>query len=483
MSLTTVQATVLTTTAEANHADGLGLLEQAADDHSFRLTGAGADTYDTLHPTAPPATGGRMSAAQHLRAEQAARTQVLAARRMRVDSARRAIATGDAPEQTPDRGQVDTTLAADEKAYTDLTGRDPYIGLLVTIPETGGHEWQVTARDTGYDTVELTSTLTGVRHVHWLPLDYVLFAADLAAEGLPHHPDRHVPATYLVERDDIGDGQYWEPVAKGDTTVAKISPIDLGIAAREIEQLYRAAGCSSVVYRVTVTCHDGEADLDRSVTALTPPPAEPCGCGECPPSRPTPAACAPAQHDDDPLAVVAADGDPDPSDTGPATPIAALPGGRTVHVWQRTRALGRPQVFVQLDSGTVCTTTGRAGRFERDAQDLVFGTTRLGPGRPGGETGLQLAASWTLVDGTTLHVDRSALCRQAADYIDPAPDGVDRDAWALARDMVDPTLRDQIVADLSGLLRALAVRLGCASLTVAVRDQDGREVFTHRLPS
>jgi hypothetical protein len=252
----------------------LGLLAPVdATGRTFAITPAGTAAHDQL-------TTGVL--------ERSARADILTTRRTLLHHARRIVADRHTSPQTADESNTHhdalaRRLYAAEQAYTDRFGGDPYVGVHVTIPETGsGHAWTITDRSAYDNTVELTSA-TGERHTARLDLDYVLYAAELAAAGLPAHPERTIPADYIVDRDDIGDGQYWQPVAKGTTTVKAISPIDLGMVAREIEQAYRAAGCTGVIYRVTVTCPDG--DIVRSVTANTPPPVEPCYCGECPPDR------------------------------------------------------------------------------------------------------------------------------------------------------------------------------------------------------
>lgn len=440
-------------------------LDPDGDGREFALTPTGADAYDQLptdaHTQQPyTTTVAAFRAAQAADAEsEILRTAVLNAHAALLDYTEQILAGGDPPEQGDRYRELADEFRLTENAYTMRTGRDPFVGLVVTIGETGDHEWRITDRSRYHGTCELTSTVTGEKHPHWVGVADATAAARAYQRLVPERADRPIPASYVVERDDLGD-DVWETVAKGPTGVAVVSPIELGIVAREIEATYREAGCTGVLYRVTVSCGD------RDVTAYTPTSSEPCDCNLCKPFRQL-------------LTAV-----PDLEENTTTTTDSPAAESRIstlspVHVWEATIG-GKDRVYVQLgDDGPMRQTTDEpAGSFEHHAEDLVLrGKSMVGSTPTADHTRV---ATWQLVDGTKLLVDRGDLNPATARFVDLAPDGIGRDAWSIARDMTDPALRSRLVDDLDDLLNALAVRLDRRGLTIRICETaTGGEVFNY----
>lgn len=433
----------------------------------------------------------------------ALRADVLAAHAAAVEYFDEVLDHHDVPEQADRYYEMSEAFRLAENAYTDATGLDPFVGLTVTLPETGDHEYRITDRSRYHATCELTSTTTGAKHPHWVTVSYALATTRAFARLVPTDPTRPDPATYLVERDDIGDGTYWEIVAKGPTGVDGDSPISMGIVAREIESSFREAGCTGVTYRVTVTCGD------RNVTAYTPPDNPPCGCPDCKPLRRLTAVANPEEapidtpHDlstwtDDELAAGERDPGrwpdpvPRPADgqaavddevtrwlaAAPASvePSKPLASSYRIHAWQHQH-----DVYVQVGDGPIVQTYNPiAGSFDSFAADLAYaGEEPTNADCPGTGDAVKVA-TWTLAGGTELLVDRGDLTVEVAAWIDPAPDGIDRDSWEATRDMLNPDQQDELLKSLDQFLDALKVRLGRDGLVVSIVDTAGAEVFRHR---
>lgn len=349
---------------------------------------------------------------------------------------------------------------------------------------------------------------------------------------------KELPATYIVEKDDLGDGELWEPVDKGDTRVVSASPIDLGVQARQLEVIYRAARCNGVDYRVTVYCEG------RQVTAYSPPKSEPCGCEEHPLFTPftVNAQGEPGQNNNlkispegpvtdptlndsprvneadpftrdcdgvplaagntvtvdlgaphEPFTAIVHALDPftlrSPDPVGPASYRNIRPDQvtliessavrpPTVHLYQDS-ARGE-YLYLQLtgvagDPPILSHDFWHPGGFVPDADGWLSGAWDPAGRRdqvvlPAGAAGVTKVASHTLGGVPVLLVGLADLSDAAREYVDPAPDGVDPDAWEASREGTADELR--------GILAAVQARLAwleARGLAETIRALTGHE--------